>query len=432
MSLDPVPTGGGWLAQRFRPLYNWLVTLRLAVNALVGSSWNPVRVITAGALPANTWTLATQTKEANANGALTIDGVAMAAGDRFWDNHDAVGLRRGLFYVVSAGGVGSKYSVKRPTDADASADFADGKTFSVSEGTSADQSWRFTTNAPFVLNTDTPTIARESGVVHVDDSQTITGAKSFATLALRIWNAGATFAHRVQSSATATRIITLPDVDLTPAQAGVASGGASATACAGSTATDGGGALTVDKVNQQANLGALAAPGTNYVGQYAAGAAIADNVGPFTRFVPPRTVQIARGGAGVPTVYQISGTDCSGSPLVETINSNGAATVQGTRAFATMTAVQSDVDPTVTTDVQTGNGFGLGAPFSDLDAVGVNGVLEAPTSSHGASGTVIPASAPNAARVYHVAYRVQPAGTFPNHQHAVGTIAGPAHTHTQT
>lgn len=184
--------------------------------------------------------------------------------------------------------------------------------------------------------------------------------------------------------------------------------------------------ITVAKVRQQQNLGALAAPGTNYVAQYTAGAAINDTTGPFTQMVPPRTVQIARGGAGVATVYTITGTDCDGNVLTETINSNGATTVQGTRAFATITGVSSDVDPTVTTDVQTGKGFGLGCAASDIDAVGLNGALEAPDSSHAATGTVVPATAPNGTRLFTVDYRVQPTATQAAHTHVQN-----AHTHVQ-
>jgi len=184
--------------------------------------------------------------------------------------------------------------------------------------------------------------------------------------------------------------------------------------------------ITADKVRLQQNLGALAAPGTNYVAQYAAGAVIDDAVGPFAQMVPARTVQIVRGGAGVATVYTLTGTDCDDAALVETINSAGAATVQGTRAFKTLTRVQSDVDPTVTTDVQTGAGFGLGVAASDIDGVGLNGVLEAPASSHAASGTVIPTTAPDGARLFTVDYRVLPTATQAVHTHVQDT-----HNHTQ-
>jgi hypothetical protein len=184
--------------------------------------------------------------------------------------------------------------------------------------------------------------------------------------------------------------------------------------------------ITAAKIRMQQNLGALAAPGTNYVAQYAAGAALDDAVGPFTQMVPPRTVQIARGGAGAATVYTITGTDCDNAVLTETINSNGAVTVEGTRAFKTITRVQSNVDPTVTTDIKAGKGFGLGGAVSDVDAVGLNGVLEAPASYHAASGTVVPTTAPNGTRLFSVDYRVLPTATQAAHGHVQDT-----HNHTQ-
>lgn len=188
-------------------------------------------------------------------------------------------------------------------------------------------------------------------------------------------------------------------------------------------------AITADKIRQQQFLGAVDSPGDNYVAQYAGGAAIDDAVGPFSQFVPPRTVQIVRGGAGVATVYTIDGTDPDGAALQETITTPGAGTVQGTRAFASITRVRSDVDPTVTTDVQTGAGFGLGVVASDIDLVGMDGAKESPTSSHAATGTVIPATAPNATHIYSVQYRVLPVATQAAHDHGAATGAEAAHTH---
>lgn len=187
--------------------------------------------------------------------------------------------------------------------------------------------------------------------------------------------------------------------------------------------------ITCAKQRMQQNLGVLPAPGVNYVAQFAAGAPI-DSAGPFARFVPPRTCMIARGGAGVATVYTVTGTDADGAVLTETINAPGAGPYQGTRAFATVTRFQSDVNPTVTTDLQTGNGFGLGCAASDIDVVGLDGGAEAPTSTHAATGTVVPGTAPNAVHTYAVDYRVLPTATNAAHDHGAATGAGSAHNHT--
>lgn len=185
--------------------------IRTFSAALSGSSWTPVRVLTAAALPANTYAAATQTKTANANGTLTVDGVLLAVGDRLWDKDAATGSERGLFEVIDAGSGGTPWKAARAADANASADFVDGKTFTVREGTQAHTAWQFTTNAPFVLDTDTPAIARETNVMRTDEAQTVTGAKLFADGMARIANAAGTFYSALKSAATANRNVTFPD-----------------------------------------------------------------------------------------------------------------------------------------------------------------------------------------------------------------------------
>jgi hypothetical protein len=188
--------------------------------------------------------------------------------------------------------------------------------------------------------------------------------------------------------------------------------------------------ITVAKMREQQHFGALAAPGTNYVGQYAGGAgAIDDSVGPFTRFLPPRTIQIAVGVGGVPTEYTIDGLDQDGNPLEEVIIAAGAGIVQGTKAFLLINRVRSDVDPIGTTDVQTGNGFGLGTAAFDIYALGVDGVYEAIASADTATGTVIPTTVPNSIHTYDVQYRVLPTASQAAHDHGATTGAEAAHTH---
>lgn len=173
--------------------------------------------------------------------------------------------------------------------------------------------------------------------------------------------------------------------------------------------------ITVDKIRQQEEH-ILSNVGTAIHAQFAAGAALNASSG-FTNPGVPRCVQIARGGAGNVTVYTVTGTDITGAALVETINSNGASTVQGTRAFLTITAFSSDVDPGVTTDLQTGKGFGLAAPFSDLDRLAVDDTIEAAASSHATTGTVVPTTAPNGTRRFVIRYRVLPTATQAAHTH---------------
>lgn len=128
----------------------------------------------------------------------------------------------------------------------------------------------------------------------------------------------------------------------------------------------------------------------------------------FTVPVPARTVRIMRGGAGVATVYTITGQSITGAVITEDIPSNGAADVEGTLAYAQLTSITSDVDPTVTTDFVWGNGVALGSPFTDVDAIGVDDVLENPASIDEESGTVVFITEPDGNHSYNIRYRIRP------------------------
>lgn len=161
---------------------------------------------------------------------------------------------------------------------------------------------------------------------------------------------------------------------------------------------------------------ALTAPGTNYVAQYAAGAAINDAVGPFVvpRY-PFRTARIVLGATVVPAVvYTINGTDAFGNVVQDVINAAGAGTYEGAIAFATITSFLSDVDPGGTTDLRTGNGFCLSSPVDTaITELAVTEVVEAPVSVHLTSGTVVPTTAPNGAHNFIVRYNSLPTSSYP-------------------
>ena len=188
--------------------------------------------------------------------------------------------------------------------------------------------------------------------------------------------------------------------------------------------------ITADKIRMQQFMGAVEAPGEAYIASpYAGGAIIDDAVGPFYQYCPSRTVRIVVGVGGVATVYTIDGLDQDGVALQDIINASGAGTFQGVKAFASITRMRSNVDPVGTTDVQTGNGFGLGVAVSDVDKVGLDGGAEGYSSIHAASGTVVPGTAPNGTHVYSVQYRVLPTATQAAHDHGGTSGAEAAHTH---
>lgn len=90
----------------------------------------------------------------------------------------------------------------------------------------------------------------------------------------------------------------------------------------------------------------------NYIAQFAAGAPI-NSAGPFTAFSPIRIPQIVLGVGGVATTYTITGTDFYGNAQSENVVAGGAGTYQATKAYATITAFSSNVNPGGTTDLQT-------------------------------------------------------------------------------
>ena len=125
-----------------------------------------VRLATAAALPANTRTGNVLT--ASANGALTVDSVAVALNDRILVKDEATGANNGLYYITATGDAGNPYTLTRTTDADASSEVTAGLYTFASEGTAnADSGWVLTTNDPITLNTTSLSFTQFSGAGQV-------------------------------------------------------------------------------------------------------------------------------------------------------------------------------------------------------------------------------------------------------------------------
>src|SRR5205823_8921539 len=86
------------------------------------------RLATAAALPVNTYNNGVlgvgATLTATANGALTVDGTAVAAGDRILVKDEAAQANNGLYVVTAAGSAILPYILTRAIDSDDSDDFA--------------------------------------------------------------------------------------------------------------------------------------------------------------------------------------------------------------------------------------------------------------------------------------------------------------------
>lgn len=119
-----------------------------------------VRLATAAALPAYTAAGAGQGKTltGNANGALTVDSVAVVLGDRILVKNQAGAAKadHGIYVVTQVGTVGTPYILTRASDADntPSGEVTAGMFAFVEEGTvNGDQGWILTTNGTITLDT---------------------------------------------------------------------------------------------------------------------------------------------------------------------------------------------------------------------------------------------------------------------------------------
>jgi hypothetical protein len=115
-----------------------------------------VRLATVAALPANTpaGTGVGKTLTANANGALSVDGVAVAVGNRILVKNEAAADDNGIYTVTATGDGSNPYVLTRATDFDQDAEVTAGAFTFVAEGsTLADTGWVLTTNDPITVDT---------------------------------------------------------------------------------------------------------------------------------------------------------------------------------------------------------------------------------------------------------------------------------------
>jgi hypothetical protein len=121
-----------------------------------------VRLATAAALPANTYNNGTggvgATLTANANGALSVDGVAVVVGNRILVKNEVAQANNGVYTVTQVGDGSTPYILTRATDFDSSGSGVDqidaGDFFLVTAGsTQANTSWVQQTPLPITVGT---------------------------------------------------------------------------------------------------------------------------------------------------------------------------------------------------------------------------------------------------------------------------------------
>jgi hypothetical protein len=123
-----------------------------------------VRATTTAVLPS--YTVTNNVLDASADGALTVDGVALVVGDRVLVKNETAGnaAYNGIYVVTELGGESDPWKLTRAEDANSNAEVTAGMFTFVEEGTvNADSGWVLTTNNPIVLNTTNLEFVQFSG-----------------------------------------------------------------------------------------------------------------------------------------------------------------------------------------------------------------------------------------------------------------------------
>ena len=137
-----------------------------------------VRVATTAALAASTYDNGAGTITADANGALTIDGVTVSENDRVLVKNQASAVQNGLYKVTATGSGAAAWVLTRTPDGDEAIEITGGAFVFVEEGTAnADNGYVFTHNGTPTLGSDNITVAQFSGAgqISAGDALTKTG-----------------------------------------------------------------------------------------------------------------------------------------------------------------------------------------------------------------------------------------------------------------
>ncbi len=312
-----------------------------------------VRLATTAALPANTYNNGTSgvgaTLTANANGALSVDGVAVVVGNRILVKNEAAGANNGVYTVTQVGDGSTPYILTRATDFDSSGSGVDqidaGDFFLVTAGsTQANTSWVQQTPLPITVGTTAIVFTQFAAPVlyTAGTGLTLTGT------VFSITNTGVSAS--TYGSASSVPVIAIN------AQGQVTSASSSSIAIAGSQITSGavaianGGTGATDASGALTNLGAYPASNPN---------GYTSNVGTVTSVGGTGTVNgitltgsvtasgnLTLGGtlSGVDLTSQVTGTLPVGNGGTGAATLTGYVKGTGTTAFtASATIPASDI-----------------------------------------------------------------------------------------
>ena len=137
-----------------------------------------VRMATASALAAVTYNNGNGTLTADANGALSIDGVTAVANDRVLIKNQASAVQNGIYKVTTIGSGSAAFVLTRSPDADTAAELTGGTFFFVEEGTAnADNGYVATHNGTPTFGSTSIAFQQFSGAgqISAGDALTKTG-----------------------------------------------------------------------------------------------------------------------------------------------------------------------------------------------------------------------------------------------------------------
>lgn len=145
-----------------------------------------VQQATAAPLPANTYSNgaagAGATLTGNANGALSVDGIAVAVGDRVLVQNETAAANNGIYIVTQPGSVSSPYVLTRAADMDSATEVPGAFAFVEQGAVNAGGGFVVASKGPFVVGTTAITWTQFSGAGEI---QAGTGlAKNGNTIAL--------------------------------------------------------------------------------------------------------------------------------------------------------------------------------------------------------------------------------------------------------
>jgi hypothetical protein len=136
------------------------------------------KLATTAALSACTYNNGNGTLTADANGALSVDGVAVAVNDRILVKNQASAVQNGLYKVTATGSGGAAFVLTRTPDADAASEITGGAFVFVESGTAnADNGYVFTHDGTPTLGSTNITVSQFSGAgqISAGDALTKTG-----------------------------------------------------------------------------------------------------------------------------------------------------------------------------------------------------------------------------------------------------------------